>query len=65
MTEEMRRVLCYMDWRSRYWQSLVFKREVLDATVTEGIAAYAKKQADIAEMMAHRFSKKWLLVPKS
>lgn len=62
----MRRVLCYMAWRSCHWQSLAFKREeVLDATVTEGIGAYAKKQADIAEMMAHRFSKKWLLVPES
>jgi hypothetical protein len=58
--EEMRRVLCYMDWRSQYWQSLVSKREVLDSTVREGIAAYASKQAYVALMMARRFSEQWL-----
>ena len=31
--EEMRRVLCYMDWRAQYWQLLVSKRQVLDATL--------------------------------
>ena len=56
----MRRVICYMDWRSHHWQSLVSKREVLDATVREGIAAYAEKQAYVAKMMAHRFSKQWV-----
>lgn len=62
VVEEMRRVLCYMDWRSHYWQLLVSKRVVLDPTVREGIAAYASKQAYIAQMMAHRFSKQWLPV---
>jgi len=62
VVEEMRRILCYMDWRSHYWRSLVSKREVLDATVNEGIAAYAEKQAYIAQMMAHRFSQRWLSV---
>jgi len=60
VVEEMRRVLCYLDWRSHYWRSLVSKREVSHATVREGIAAYAEKQACIAQMMAHRFSKEWL-----
>jgi hypothetical protein len=46
-----------MDWRSHYWLSLASKREVSDATVREGIAAYAEKQAYIAQMTAHRFSK--------
>jgi hypothetical protein len=63
--EEMCRVLCYMDWHSHYWHSLVSKREVLDATVREGIAAYADKQAYIAQMTAHRFSKQWLPVLES
>ncbi len=56
----MHRVLCYMDWHSHYWQSLVFKREVLDAMVREGIAAYAEKQVYITQMMAHHFSEQWL-----
>jgi hypothetical protein len=60
VVEEMSRVLRYMDWRSHYWHSLVSKCDMLDATVREGIAAYAGKQAYIAQMMAHRFSKQWL-----
>jgi hypothetical protein len=60
VVEEMRRVVCYMDWRSHHWQSLVSKREVSDATVREGLAAYAEKQAYIAQTMAHRLSKQWL-----
>ena len=60
VVEEMRRVICYMDWRLHHWQSRVSKREVSDATVEDGITAYAKKQAYIAQMMAHRFSKQWL-----
>jgi len=43
VVEEMRRILCYMDWHSHYWRSLVSKREVLDVTVNKGIAAYAEK----------------------
>ena len=62
VVEEMRCVLCYLDWRSHYWRSLVSKCAVLHATVREGIAAYAEKQAYIAQMMARRFSKEWLSV---
>ncbi len=56
----MRHILCYMDWRSHHWQSLVFKRKVLDAMVREGIAAYTEKQVYITQMMAHHFSEQWL-----
>ena len=56
----MHHVICYMDWRSHHWKSLVSEHKVLDATVREGIAAYAEKQANIAQMMAHRFSNQWL-----
>jgi len=49
-----------MDWHSLHWQSLVSKHEVLDATVKEGIVAYAEKQVYIAQIMAHHFSKQWL-----
>jgi hypothetical protein len=58
--EEMRRVLCYMDWRAQYWRSLVSKRQVSDATLREGMVAYAEKQAYIAQGMAHNFSQRWL-----
>jgi hypothetical protein len=58
--EEMCRVLCYMDWRVQYWRELVSKRQVLDTTLQEGIAAYAEKQAHIAQAMAYNFSQRWL-----
>ena len=58
----MRRVLCYMDWHAQYWQSLVSKRQVLDATLREGTAAYAEKQAYVAQAMARNFSQRWLPV---
>jgi hypothetical protein len=58
--EEMRRVLCYMDWRALHWRSLISERQVLDATIREGLMAYAAKQAAIAQAMAHNFSQKWL-----
>jgi hypothetical protein len=57
--EEMRRVLCYMDWRAQYWQSLTLKRQVPDATLREGVAAYAEKQAYISQAMGRKFSQKW------
>jgi hypothetical protein len=58
--EEMRRVLCYMDWRALYWRSLASERQVSDATMREGLVAYAEKQAHVAQAMAHSFSQKWL-----
>jgi len=63
--EEMRRVLCSMVWRAHYWKSLVSKREVVDATIREGIAAYAEKQAYIAQTMGKRFAKEWLPIHES
>jgi hypothetical protein len=58
--EEMCRILCYMDWRVCYWQSCASKRQVSDATVQEGITAYAERQAHIVQALAHSFAQKWL-----
>jgi hypothetical protein len=58
--EEMRRALCYMDWRANHWRTLASKGRFLDPTVQEGTAAYAKKQAFNAQGMALKFSQKWL-----
>jgi hypothetical protein len=57
--EEMRRVLCYMDWRATYWQSLTSKSQVADTAIREGISAYAKKQAHIMRTMGVQFSRQW------
>jgi hypothetical protein len=60
VVEEMRCVLCLMEWCAHYWKSLVSKQEVADAMVREGIAAYAEKQAYIAQAMGKHFAKEWL-----
>jgi hypothetical protein len=58
--EEMRHVLCYMDWHVQYWQSLISKRQVFDATLQEGTTAYAEKHVYVARAMAWNFSQQWL-----
>lgn len=60
--EEMHCVLCYMDWHAEYWCGLVSSHEDLDTTVQEGMAAYAEKQAYIAQAMACNFSQQWVPV---
>jgi hypothetical protein len=57
--EEMHHVICYMDWHAWYWRLLISKCQVLDAALQEGMAAYAEKQAHIAEAMAHKCSQEW------
>jgi hypothetical protein len=57
--EEMRRVLCFMDWRAQYWRALVPEGQLNDPTLQEGMAAFAMKQAYIAQAMAQNFSQKW------
>ena len=56
----MGHVLRYMDWWVHYWQSLASKRQLLDATVQEGIMAYAAKRAHVMQTMADRFVQEWL-----
>jgi len=56
---EMCRVLCYMDWRARYWQSFVSQCRVVDVALREGICAYANKQTHIMQAMALKFSQQW------
>ena len=45
-----------MDWHAEYWQSVVSLCQGLDATLREGTAAYAEKQAYIVQAMARNFS---------
>ena len=60
LKEEMRRVVQFLEWRSRSWFSKVDAR-ALDVTsaVHAGISAYARKQGSIFHNLAIRFSQRW------
>lgn len=72
--EEMRRTLCYLDWKARWWEELSppWMKDLFDVSrpksgadfnlFQEGLKAYAEKQADIQRALANKFTTKWNLV---
>ena len=59
LNEEMRRILCYFEWKARWW---MMQRNLWhDATpaTRRGINAYAAKQAALVVGMAKSFAKQW------
>jgi hypothetical protein len=60
LREEMRRVLRYLAWQSRWWRERVGVRaDDVPREVTAGIDAYALKQADLHDRLAAFFRRKW------
>jgi hypothetical protein len=59
LNEEMRRVLCYLDWKSAWWMEFGTARHVTEEHLREGLTAYASKQAHILSDMASRFADLW------
>jgi hypothetical protein len=55
----MRRVLCYLDWKSGWWTELGAARHDVGEHLREGLAAYASKQAHILSDMGSRFADLW------
>jgi hypothetical protein len=60
LEEEMRRVLCFLDWKTIWWIHQGSLRQKASVELREGCAAYAAKQAGILRNMALSFAKKWL-----
>ena len=61
LQEEMRRVIVYLEWKSRTWSEKVGIRAgscTLD--IQHGIDAYARKQASIHREIAMSFASQWL-----
>jgi hypothetical protein len=59
VAEEMRRVLCFLKWKAKWWQSQGPRRDIEDLSLQEGLRAYSAKQSQIFEDMAHRFATLW------
>jgi len=60
LQEEMRRVVAFLEWRSREWSAKVDVRsEDSTSDVQSGLSAYARKQAAIYHGLAVSFTKLW------
>ena len=61
LQEEMRRVVVYLEWRSRLWSDKVGMRAgSCSPDIQHGIDAYARKQADIYHEIALSFAGQWV-----
>ena len=66
LQEEMRRVVEFLEWRSRDWILKVDARAgALTPAVHTGISAYARKQGSIYHNLAIRFSQCWYMALQS
>jgi hypothetical protein len=61
--EEMRRVVKFHEWKSRWWQSQADRRHSgADSSIIHGVTAYAEKQAHLSLLLAHSCLTSWLPV---
>lgn len=61
LQEEMRRVIVYLEWRSRAWSEKVGIRAGSCASdIQNGIDAYARKQANVYREITISFASQWL-----
>ncbi|KAF7966211.1 hypothetical protein HWV62_39676 [Athelia sp. TMB] len=59
LVEEMRRVLRFLRWRAEWWRTHPVSWDELDDEVSDGLKAYAERQALLCETIAANFQKKW------
>ncbi|KAH7904935.1 hypothetical protein BJ138DRAFT_1106403 [Hygrophoropsis aurantiaca] len=59
LREEMRRALCFLEWRERWWLLRPTAWEGLDPSITAGLVAYARRQAVLHRDLASAFEAKW------
>jgi hypothetical protein len=57
--EEMRRVLCFLNWKATWWFEQGGLHQDISPEVHEGCIAYAAKQTDLLHNMAVSFAKEW------
>lgn len=62
--EEMRRVLAFFEWKSRWWLEQGNRRQGLESSIESGVIAYAHKQANLCLCMAARCAVYWLPIMK-
>lgn len=59
LTEEMRRVLKYFEWKAAWWRSERDRRPQASTAIRDGLAAYAEKQAVTVHKLAKSFAAQW------
>lgn len=59
LREEMRRVLRFLDWKVQWWHERAKWIECTDDAVSEGLQAYALRQADFLLHLLLSFTKTW------
>lgn len=60
--EEMRRVLAYLSWHEKWWLNQANRRDSEEgqkSALSEGLSAYAFRQANIRSRMREYFTKLW------
>lgn len=62
--EEMRRVVMFYEWKAAWWRGQATRRVDIDATIIQGVTAYAEKQAYLCESFARSCVASWLPVLK-
>jgi hypothetical protein len=59
LTEEMRHVIQFLDWKAKWWLQESSGRTEEQADIAEGITAYAWKEACVMRTLAKSFSEQW------
>jgi hypothetical protein len=57
--EEMRRVVCFLGWKSDFWGQLSNAQKERDECLTSALAAYAAKQGYVNNTLASRCIADW------
>lgn len=57
--EEMRRTICYFDWKSKWWADRADLRVNAPPELRQGTIAYSAKQAALLRKLAVSFAEQW------
>lgn len=59
LTEEMRRIIVYCDWKSRWWLNQGTRRSNTTPELANGLSAYAMKQSNMYKGFAGACGRRW------
>jgi hypothetical protein len=59
LTEEMRRVIAYLEWKALWWHTQGSRHDSLRADITDGLTAYAHRQGNLMHRLAESFAALW------
>jgi hypothetical protein len=55
----MRRVITFLHWKASWWTTQAAARTGLPQDISDGVAAYAAKQAHVNRALAKSFASQW------